>query len=79
VSKAITLVRPRTVTGEGVGLVSHAGLVSLGEVADPSGLTAGLAAASPASSPSSVFGMQRSCHLRARSRGQPGVVRATPG
>jgi len=33
--------RPRTVTGDGEGLVSHAGLVWLGEVADRSGLTAG--------------------------------------
>jgi hypothetical protein len=45
VSKAIRLVRPRTVTGDGVGLVSHAGLVWLGEVADRTGLTAGLSAA----------------------------------
>lgn len=35
------LIRPRTVTGDGEGLVSHAGLVWLGEVADRSGLTAG--------------------------------------
>jgi hypothetical protein len=41
-AKAIRLVRPRTVTGDGEGLVSHAGLVWLGEVADRSGLTAGL-------------------------------------
>jgi hypothetical protein len=40
--KAIRLVRPRTVTGDGEGLVSRAGLVWLGEVADRSGLTAGL-------------------------------------
>jgi Transposase DDE domain group 1 len=40
--KATRLVRPRTVTGDGEGLVSHAGLVWLGEVADRSGLTAGL-------------------------------------
>lgn len=39
------LVRPRIVTGDGEGLVSHAGLVWLGEVADRSGLTAGLCAA----------------------------------
>ena len=39
---ATRLVRPRTVTGDGEGLVSHAGLVWLGEVADRSGLTAGL-------------------------------------
>src|ERR687891_2633397 len=40
--QAIRLVRPRTVTGDGEGLVSHAGLVWLGEVADRSGLTGGL-------------------------------------
>jgi hypothetical protein len=34
-------VRPRTVTGDGEGLVSPAGPVWLGEVADRSGLTAG--------------------------------------
>ena len=39
---AIRLVRPRTVTGDGEGLVSRGGLVWLGEVADRSGLTAGL-------------------------------------
>ena len=43
--KATRLVRPRTVTADGAGLVSHAGLVWLGEVADRSGLTAGLSAA----------------------------------
>ncbi len=43
--KATRLVRSRTVTADGAGLVSHAGLVWLGEVADRSGLTAGLAAA----------------------------------
>jgi hypothetical protein len=42
VGKATRLARPRTVTGDGEGLVSHAGLVWLGEVADRSGLTAGL-------------------------------------
>lgn len=36
------LVRPRTVTGDGEGIVSHAGLVWLGEVADAVGLTAGM-------------------------------------
>lgn len=36
------LVRPRMVTGNGEGLVSHAGLVWLGEVADAVGLTAGM-------------------------------------
>jgi hypothetical protein len=40
--QATRLIRPRTVTGDGEGLVSHAGLVWLGEVADRSGLTAGL-------------------------------------
>jgi hypothetical protein len=35
------LIRPRTVTGDGEGLGSHAGLVWLGEVADRSGLTVG--------------------------------------
>jgi hypothetical protein len=33
---------PRTVTGDGEGLVSRGGLVWLGEVADRSGLSAGL-------------------------------------
>lgn len=37
--KATRLVRSRTVTGDGEGLVSHAGLVWLGEVADRRGLT----------------------------------------
>jgi hypothetical protein len=40
-----SLVRPRTVTGDGVGLVSHAGLARLAETADLSGLTAGLSTA----------------------------------
>jgi hypothetical protein len=40
-AKATRLVRPRTVTGDGEGLVSHAGLVWLGEVAARSGLTVG--------------------------------------
>ena len=31
-AKATRLIRPRTVTGDGEGLVSHAGLVWLGEV-----------------------------------------------
>ncbi len=39
--KATRLVWPRTVTGDGEGLVPRAGLVWLGEVADRSGLTAG--------------------------------------
>lgn len=38
---AIRLVQPRSVTGDGEGLVSLGGLVWLGEVADRSGLTAG--------------------------------------
>src|SRR3954465_8886534 len=37
-----SLVRPRTVTGRGVGLASHAGLVWLAEVADAVGLSEGL-------------------------------------
>lgn len=37
--KATRLVRPRTVTSDGEGLVSRAGLVWLGEVADRTGLT----------------------------------------
>src|SRR5829696_1669905 len=45
VAKATRLVRPRTVTADGEGLASHAGLVWLGEVADRTGLTAGLSAA----------------------------------
>ena len=40
-----SLIRPRTVTGDGVGLVSHAGVAWLAETADASGLTAGLSAA----------------------------------
>ena len=40
-----SLVRPRTVTGDGDGLVSHAGLVWLAETADLAGLTAGLSKA----------------------------------
>ena len=39
------LVRPRTVTGDGDGLVSHAGMVWLAETADLSGLTVGLSSA----------------------------------
>lgn len=42
---ATTLVRPRSVTGDGTGLVSHAGLVWLAETADLAGLTAGLTTA----------------------------------
>jgi hypothetical protein len=40
--KATRLIQPRTVTGDGEGLVSRGGLLWLGEVADRSGLTAGL-------------------------------------
>lgn len=36
-----SLIRPRTVTGDGEGLVSHAGVAWLAETADASGLTAG--------------------------------------
>ena len=39
------LIRPRTVTGDGDALVSHAGVAWLAETADLSGLTAGLSAA----------------------------------
>lgn len=39
--QGIRMVRPRAVTGDGEGLVSRAGLVWLGEMADRSGLTAG--------------------------------------
>ena len=41
-SKSSSLIQPRTVTGDGEGIVSHAGLVWLAEVADRTGLTAGL-------------------------------------
>ena len=40
-----SLIRPRTVTGDGEGLVSHAGIVWLAETADLAGLTAGLSTA----------------------------------
>ena len=40
-AKAARLIRPRPVTSDGEGLVSHAGLVWLGEVG-PQRLTAGL-------------------------------------
>jgi len=40
-----TLIRPRTVTGDGDGLVSHAGVGWLAETADLSGLTGGLSVA----------------------------------
>jgi Transposase DDE domain group 1 len=41
-TNGIRLVRPRKVTGDADGLVTHAGVVWLGEIADQSGLTAGL-------------------------------------
>jgi hypothetical protein len=41
VEKATRLVRPLSVTGGGEGLVSHAGLVWLGRVADATGLAGG--------------------------------------
>ena len=44
-SKNSSLIQPRTVTGDGEGIVSHAGLVWLAEVADRTGLTAGLSSA----------------------------------
>jgi Transposase DDE domain group 1 len=40
-----SLIRPRSVTGDGDGLVSHAGIAWLAETADRSGLSAGLSAA----------------------------------
>jgi hypothetical protein len=40
-----SLIRPRKVTGDGEGLVSHAGIAWLAETADLAGLTAGLSAA----------------------------------
>jgi hypothetical protein len=40
-AKATRRIRPPTVTGDGAGLLSHAGLVWPGEVADRSGLTVG--------------------------------------
>lgn len=39
---ATTLVPPRAVTGDGAGLVSHAGIAWLAEIADLAGLTNGL-------------------------------------
>lgn len=44
-TKTTRLIRPRIVTGDGDGLVSHAGLVWLAETADLSGLTSGLTSA----------------------------------
>jgi hypothetical protein len=44
-SQSSRLVRPHTVTGDGEGLVSHAGVGWLAETADLSGLTAGLSTA----------------------------------
>jgi hypothetical protein len=43
--QSTSLVRPRSVSGDGEGLVSRAGLIWLGETADLCGLTAGLSAA----------------------------------
>jgi hypothetical protein len=40
-----SLIRPRTVTGDGAGMVSHAGIAWLAETADLSGLSADLSAA----------------------------------
>ena len=40
-----SLIRPRTVTGDGAGMVSHAGIAWLAETADLAGLTAGLSTA----------------------------------
>ncbi len=40
-----SLIRPRTVTGDGAGLVSHAGIAWLAETADLAGLTVGMTAA----------------------------------
>jgi hypothetical protein len=48
-AKATRLLRPRTVAGDGEGLLSHAGLVWLGGVVDR-GLTPGLSQV-PASAP----------------------------
>jgi hypothetical protein len=45
VAHGSSLVRPRAVTGDGDGLVSHAGVAWLAEAADLSGLTGGLSAA----------------------------------
>lgn len=44
-SQRSSLIRPRRVTGDGDGLVSHAGVAWLAETADQSGLTTGLSAA----------------------------------
>ena len=44
-SKGSSLVRPRVVTGDGAGLVSHAGLGWLAETVDLSGLSGGLSVA----------------------------------
>jgi Transposase DDE domain group 1 len=60
-TNGIRLVRPRTVTADGDGLVTHAGVVWLGEVADRSGLTSGLC---------------RATRRLARRRHDPGVTLA---
>ena len=44
-AESSSLIQPRTVTGDGDGIVSHAGLVWLADVADWTGLTAGLSVA----------------------------------
>ena len=59
------------VTGGGTGVVSHAGLVLLRELADRTGLTAGLSAALP-SPAAGMTGAGCSRTWRARSRTGPG-------
>ncbi len=54
------LIRPRTVTGDGGGLVSHAGIAWLAEAADLSGLTAGLSTA--------MASVPQRCHDAGRTR-----------
>ena len=51
-----SLIRPRTVTGDGEGLVSHAGIAWLAETADLAGLTNGLSTAMAAVPQRSMFG-----------------------
>jgi hypothetical protein len=59
------------VTGGGTGVVSHAGLVLLRELADRTGLTAGLSAALP-SPAGAMTGAGSSRTWRARSPTVPG-------
>ena len=59
------------VTSGGTGVVSHAGLVLLRELADRTGLTAGLSAALP-SPPGGTTGAGSSPTWRARSPTGPG-------